>query len=273
MSKRPAAVDLASIGPEPGRQRRKASSEIIESLRRSIAGGDLQRGERLPPEGELAAHFSVSQPTVREALRVLEAMGLVEVRHGSGAYVTGDPHQFMAASLHTVMQMDQVDIDDLVEMRTALAEYSAVRVVRCASDDDLDVIEAQERRLEEAAQLADFRHIADAAVAFQVSVSAAARNPLLLAIESVLAELLVRLQVDAFSRRSTAFWRTWSLQFASDRGELTASFRARDPDRAVRAMRQYLNRQRARFSSDQLLSKARVSDPEVLRVIAPIISS
>ena len=150
---------------------------------------------------------------------------------------------------------------------------SAARVVRCASDEDLDVIEAQERRLEEAAQLSDFRHIADAAVAFQVSVSAAAHNPLLLAIESVLAELLVRLQVDAFSRRSTAFWRKWSLQFASDRQELIAGFRARDEDRAVSAMRQYLERQRVRFSSDKTLAKARVSDPEVLRVIEPIISS
>jgi GntR family transcriptional repressor for pyruvate dehydrogenase complex len=265
-------VDLAGLGHPPGRQRRKASSEIIESLRRSIASGDLQRGERLPPETDLAAHFGVSQPTVREALRVLEVMGLIEVRHGSGAYVTGDPRQFMAASLHTVLQMDQVGIVDLVEMRTALAEYSAARVVRCASDADLEVIEAQERRLEEAAQLSDFRHIADAAVAFQVSVSAAAHNPLLLAIESALAELLVRLQVDAFSKRSAAFWRKWSLQFAADRQELIASFRARDEDRATRAMRQYLDRQRARFSSDKALAEARVSDPEVLRVIQPIIS-
>jgi GntR family transcriptional repressor for pyruvate dehydrogenase complex len=273
VKKRPEAVDLGSIGAEPGRRRRKASSEIIESLRRGIAGGELQRGERLPPEGDLAAHFSVSQPTVREALRVLEAMGLIEVRHGSGAYVTGDPHQFMATSLHTVMQMDQVGIVDLVEMRSALADYSAARVVRCASDDDLEVIEEQESRLEEAAQLSDFRHIGDAAVAFQVSVSAAAHNPLLLAIESVLAELLVRLQMDAFSRRSASFWRNWSLHFANDRQELIESFRARDEARAVHAMRQYLDRQRTRFSSDETLSRARVSDPEVMRVIESIISS
>lgn len=272
VSKRPAAIDLAGLGASPGRPRRKASDDIIESLRHSIASGDLQRGERLPPEGELAAHFGVSQPTVREALRVLEAMGLVEVRHGSGAYVTGDPHQFMATSLHTVLQMDRVGIVDIVEMRIALADYSATRVVQCASDDDLEVIEEQERRLEEAAELSDFHHIGDAAVAFQVSVSAAAHNPLLLAIESVLAELLVRLQLDAFAKRDRPFWRKWSLQFAKDRQELIASFRARDEARAVQAMRQYLDRQLERFSSDQALAEARVSDPEVLRVIKPIVS-
>jgi GntR family transcriptional repressor for pyruvate dehydrogenase complex len=271
MPKRPSAVALADPALRP-RQGRKASREIVESLRHSIASGELTRGERLPTEGDLAAHFGVSQPTIREALRVVEAMGLIEVRHGSGAYVTGDPHQFIATSLHTLLQMDRVGIVEVVEMRIALGGYSASRVVRFAAEKDLEVIEEQARRLEEAAELSDFEHIADAAVAFQVAVSAAAHNPLLFAIESVLAELLVRLQVDAFSKRSAAFWRKWSLQFNSDRGELVASFRARDEERAVRAMMQYLEHQRTRFSSDKTLADARLSDPEVLRVIQPIVN-
>jgi DNA-binding GntR family transcriptional regulator len=62
------------------------------------------------------------------------------------------------------------------------------------------------------------------------------------------------------------FWRKWSLQFANDRREVIAAFRERDEARAVAAMAQYLDHQRSRFSHDQLLAKARLSDPELLRI-------
>lgn len=249
--------------------RRKVSSEIIESLRHSIASGELTRGERLPAETELAAHFEVSQPTVREALRVLEAMGLVEVRHGSGAYVTGDPAQFIATSLHTLLQIDRVGLIEVFEMRGALAVYSAARAVRCATEEDLDLIEQQERRLTEAATESDFQHIADAAVGFQVSLSAAAHNPLLLAIESVLAKLLIRLQIDAFAQRDLTFWRERSLHFSRDRRALIAALRARDEQRAIDAMNTYLETQRELFTSDPALVDAQLSYPEEFAWPAP----
>jgi len=258
------SVDTSSVRAAP---RRAASREIVEHLRQQIAGGVLAGGERLPSEADLAAAFGASQPTVREALRALEAIGLIDVRHGSGAYVTADSRRIVASSLHTAMQMDRVGIVDIVEMRRALAAYSARRVVRFATDHDLDRIAVQEQALVEAAKTADFRKIADAAVAFQVSVSAAARNPVLLAIERVLAELLVRLQVEALSKRSPTFWTDWSLQFAGDRAELIRAFRARDEQAAESAMGQYLDRQRERFSADPALAEARVSDPAVLEVI------
>lgn len=269
MPKRPSPATLDGRGL--ARPRAKASREIIESLRHGIASGALKRGERLPNESDLAAHFGVSQPTVREALRVLEVMGLVDVRHGSGAYVTGDPHQFMATAMHTLLEMDQVGILDVVDMRVALAGYSVSRAVTLATDEDLDVIEEQNRRLEEAAESADFHLIAEAAVAFQVGLAAAAHNPLLFAIESFLAELLVRLQTDAFSKRDEAFWRGWSLQFADDRRQLVVALRARDAEQAVAAVTQYLDRQRRRFSTDERLARARISSPEVLQVIRPLI--
>lgn len=201
---------------------------------------------------------------------MVEAMGLIEVRHGSGAYVTGDPHEFIASSLRTLLQIDRVGIADVLEMRIVLGPYSASRVVRFARDDELDVIEESASHLAETAELSDFHHIADAAVAFQVSISAATHSTLLFTIESVLAELLVRLQVDAFSKRGRAFWRKWSLQFAADRSQLVDSFRLRDEARAAEAMMQYLEHQRSRFSSDRKLAQARLSDPDVLRVIQPL---
>jgi DNA-binding FadR family transcriptional regulator len=62
--------------------------QIAEQLRGLIAAGEFPLGSRLPPERDLAAQLGVSRPSVREALIALEVEGLVEVRMGSGIYVT-----------------------------------------------------------------------------------------------------------------------------------------------------------------------------------------
>ena len=67
---------------------RRLYRQIAEQLRALIASGEFALGSRLPPERDLAAQLGVSRPSVREALIALEVQGLVEVRMGSGIYVT-----------------------------------------------------------------------------------------------------------------------------------------------------------------------------------------
>lgn len=62
-------------------------SRVADDLRSRLAAGDLPPGSRLPTETELAAEFDVSRPTVRAALRELEALGLVRTQHGVGTFV------------------------------------------------------------------------------------------------------------------------------------------------------------------------------------------
>ena len=66
-------------------------SRMSEDLRSRLAAGDLPPGSRLPTESELSAEFKVSRPTVRAALRELEALGLVRTQHGVGTFVTDPP--------------------------------------------------------------------------------------------------------------------------------------------------------------------------------------
>ena len=67
---------------------RRLYRQIADQLRALIAAGEFALGARLPPERDLAAQLGVSRPSVREALIALEVEGLVEVRMGSGIYVT-----------------------------------------------------------------------------------------------------------------------------------------------------------------------------------------
>jgi len=70
--------------------------QLAELVRQRIGSGELRAGERLPGEHELAASLGVSRPSVREALKILQALGIVTVRHGSGVFVTtADPAEIV----------------------------------------------------------------------------------------------------------------------------------------------------------------------------------
>src|SRR6202022_575714 len=68
--------------------RGSVADQVFLKLREQILQGRLARGAKLPSERELAQHYQVSAPTIREAIRGLAAVRLVEVRHGTGIYVT-----------------------------------------------------------------------------------------------------------------------------------------------------------------------------------------
>ena len=76
----------AAFAPLP--QQKSASERVGDRLRDLIASGNLAAGEKLPSENELARALHVSRPVVRDALRGLSMMGIVESRQGGGGYVT-----------------------------------------------------------------------------------------------------------------------------------------------------------------------------------------
>src|SRR5215212_2351824 len=102
----------------------RASSSIADQIRAAILSGQLEQGERLPPERELAEQFGVSRVTVRDALRGLEAMGLIEVRVGArgGAFVTVPSGALMGQAMSDMMLMQAISPEDVVERLRALHE-------------------------------------------------------------------------------------------------------------------------------------------------------
>src|SRR5918912_2930273 len=88
----------------------RASSAIAEQIRTAIVTGQLGEGDRLPPERELAEQFGVSRVTIRDALRGLEAMGLLNVRVGArgGAFVTVPSGALVGQAISDMMVMQAV---------------------------------------------------------------------------------------------------------------------------------------------------------------------
>ena len=125
----PRRTSTARGGAQRTRPREKPQ-QIADELRRQIVAGKLSEGDSLGSEPELIARFAVSRPSIREALRILEAEGLISVMRGMlGGVVVHAPDQRMTAgSAATVLQARNVPLADVFEAR-ALIEPVAVHVV------------------------------------------------------------------------------------------------------------------------------------------------
>jgi GntR family transcriptional repressor for pyruvate dehydrogenase complex len=129
----------------------RASSAIVNQIRAAITGGKLKQGERLPPERELAAQFGVSRVTVRDALRALEATGLVEIRVGArgGAFVSVPTGSVVGQAMSDMMLMAAVSPEDIVEARLLVELGTVTLACARATDEDLEALRALVQRARE----------------------------------------------------------------------------------------------------------------------------
>ena len=117
----------------------RASTAITDQIRTAIVTGRLREGTRLAPERELAEQFGVSRVTVRDALRSLEAMGLIEVKVGArgGAFVTAPTGSVVAQTMSDMMMMAVLSPEDIVEARLIVELGTVTLACARATDEDL----------------------------------------------------------------------------------------------------------------------------------------
>lgn len=101
------------------------TQQVREQLEAAIQRGDYQPGDRLPSERELVELLGVSRVSVREAIRSLEAVGAVEVRHGRGCFVARTESERYASSFSHWLGVHHEEIFDLLKVRGALDELAA----------------------------------------------------------------------------------------------------------------------------------------------------
>lgn len=104
---------------EPGPVARQSlSDELAQRVRWMIAGGGYAPGDRLPSIASMARRFGVAHPTLREALRKLETLGIVEIRHGSGVFVGVDENALLITNPVFEGHVTRALLLDLVDART-----------------------------------------------------------------------------------------------------------------------------------------------------------
>jgi GntR family transcriptional repressor for pyruvate dehydrogenase complex len=111
--------------------------EIVEQIRQSMSGGDLKPGDRLMSERDLAERLQVSRPSVREALRLLEVMGFVEIRRGDGAFVRDAQSDEIIKPLAMFLALERSSLLEMFEVRKIFEAATARLAADRATDDEL----------------------------------------------------------------------------------------------------------------------------------------
>ncbi len=211
---------------------------VVDHLRREFMLGRLRPGDRLPAERQLAEHLGVARETLRQAYRVLEGGGHIEIRRGArGGAIIQDSFVDRAQMVASVAERSD-EILQLVEFRsiveTAAAQLAAVR----RSPEQLAELEAAHAELLEAELLPELRA---ADTRFHLAIAAASGNARLTsAIED--ARVAMFQPVDALE-----------FQFVKDASvegheALMSAIRARDPEAAAEAMRTHLGVTKGHFA-------------------------
>lgn len=122
----------------------KTAELVAKTLRRQIVVGELRDGDFLPNEPDLMTHFRVSRPTLREAIRVLEAERLVEVRRGShtGARVLVPGPEIVARPAGLLLELSGATLADVMVARAAVEPLSARLLAESGSKAAFDELES-----------------------------------------------------------------------------------------------------------------------------------
>src|SRR5580693_4608155 len=173
----------------------RISEIIVEQIRLLMRQGQLKPGDRLPPERDLCERFGVSRVTVREALRLLESSGLVEIRVGArgGAFVTAPSSDRVGEGLADLLTLSVIRAADVTEVRMILEVGIVPLVCERATEEDLADLREICERSEQA--LGEGHYTMDMSLEFHTRVAAAAHNPAVsMLVESFRGPILMSLE-------------------------------------------------------------------------------
>jgi len=172
----------------------RAFEHILGELEASISAGALEAGDRLAPERDLAAQYGVSRASVREAIRVLEAMGIVSVRRGAdhGVVLLQEPGNAFQPVLRLLVALRHVSLDDAIEFRV-MVEGGAARRLAAMGEPDGALAGLLEEMEAPGTRQSEF-HALDAT--FHVTLVRTAGNALLNLVEDAVDGLLRKVITD-----------------------------------------------------------------------------
>jgi GntR family transcriptional repressor for pyruvate dehydrogenase complex len=214
-------------GVEPVKSTR-IYAEIVRQIKALIADGQLKSGDRLPPERDLAERFRVSRTSVREALRALESLGLIEIRAGEGTHVREVSVESLIEPLALVILTQREAIAELYEARRLLEPPIAALAARRASPEE--VAELTRILAEQAREVAAGRTGLAQDAAFHSAIAHSTHNRAITRIVTTLMDLLTQTREESLHTPGRP------QRSHQDHQQILAAIEARDAAAAQRMM-------------------------------------
>lgn len=169
--------------------RKKLSSQIFIELQTYFNEANLKPGQRLPSERDLAAALGVSRNSLREAFRVLEILGLIEVIPGSGTYIK-KINDDTILPLAMALSIENNSLVELMEVRLILESSGANLAAQRRTEDDLKQMKKALQEMEQS--IRDINNWVKADIRFHYLIAKAANNSLLLRLYRTIADSLAQ---------------------------------------------------------------------------------
>lgn len=168
---------------------------IAQSIADEIVAGRLEAGQKLPPERALALQYGVGRPLVREALRSVDELGLIETRPGRGTYVRAGSAAGVHRQIGLAIRRRGVTAAELSEARITLEGEAASLAAQRATDDDIERLELALARLDPSEGITHVK----LDLAFHLGIVAAAHNTVIEMMLESIAPLTVALMTRSVS--------------------------------------------------------------------------
>lgn len=213
----------------------KASDVLASRLRELILSGELKPGDALPNERELVAQSGLGRSSVREALRVLSAEGLINTRggRGGGSMVTLPDRDSIRRPVELFIQTNEVSFESLLDCRAAVEPTLARLAAINRTDEEAEHLQAlQEQFASKVNDLEAYRRIN---LEWHLAVARASNNPPLIALMEAISSPIL-----ASSRPSYSTTEKVRRETVKIHGRIQAAIMQQDGDEAFRLMAQHV---------------------------------
>lgn len=205
-----------------------------------ILDGRLKAGDRLPSERDLSALLGVSRPSLRESLRVLEALGIVDIRPGGGAdggaVLVGKPGSGFVNLLKLQLALGHFDQTDVLETREALESWCCEEAAERSTEQDHRELEAILDQMDDPEiGTAEFNRLD---TAFHVRIAESTGNALTSHLMGSLRIAINRQMIEAYARLEN--WKETAKIVRQEHRQILEAIRQREPDRAKQAVRDHI---------------------------------
>jgi GntR family transcriptional repressor for pyruvate dehydrogenase complex len=167
----------------------RSYEQVVEQLLERIHAGDFAPNERLPTERELGQMFGVSRGVIREAIKVLGTLGVVESRQGSGTYVSANLVPMVSRALVLAARPEEQSLLELMEFRAPMERFAARLAAERRTDAQRDAILAAAEATHRSIDNGGWSAFGEADNHFHTAIYEAAGNPFLLTVMSAVREI------------------------------------------------------------------------------------
>jgi GntR family transcriptional repressor for pyruvate dehydrogenase complex len=209
------------------------TDQAVQQIKNEILSGRYKIGDRIPTEKDLCQQLGIGRSTVREALRMLKALGFIEVKQGKGAFII-KTNEDSDEKIRDWFSKNKIELIDFIQVRMSLEPLAVRLTIERASDEEIINIEKILEIFEDAVKSGNALDLAMMDEAFHTAIAEASGNNLLIMLNRTIVEFFREYRVRSFAVKKNI------KNALEPHRKIMQAIRARNADAAAQAMVDHL---------------------------------